>query len=100
MTIAQPFMAGYRVRQMKKSREGRQKNSFVPGGTLDDGGHRVPAMNGWAIFRGSGATPKTATGTGALPGKVPAVRPMVVLGWTNEAKHLAFSICVLVGTNP
>jgi hypothetical protein len=24
-------------------------------------------MNGWAIFRGSGATPKTATGTVALP---------------------------------
>jgi hypothetical protein len=26
MTIAQPFMAGYRVNQMNKSREGRQKN--------------------------------------------------------------------------
>ena len=31
MTIAQPFMAGYRVNQMKKSREGRQNGSFVPG---------------------------------------------------------------------
>jgi hypothetical protein len=31
-----------------------------------------PAINGWAIFRGSGATAKTATGTGALPGKDPA----------------------------
>jgi hypothetical protein len=49
-TIAQPFMAGYRVNKMKKSREGRQKNRatvgnggraqapFVPGGTLDDSG--------------------------------------------------------------
>jgi hypothetical protein len=87
MTIAQPFMAGSSVNKMKKSREGRQKNGvavrnggraqapFVPGGTLDDGGQRVPAMNGWAIFRGDGARPKTATGTGALPSKVPAGRP-------------------------
>ena len=30
-----------------------------------------PAINGWAIFRGGGARPKTAIGTGALPGKVP-----------------------------
>jgi len=63
MTIAQPFMAGSGVNKMKKSREGRQKNRvavrnggraqapFVPDGTLDDCGHRVPAMNGWAIFK-------------------------------------------------
>lgn len=36
-------------------------------------------MNGWAIFMGSGATAKMATGTGALPGKCPAVRAMA--GW-------------------
>ena len=94
MTIAQPFMAGSSVHQMSKSREGRQKNSFVPGGTLDDGGHRVPAMNGWAIFRGSGATPKTATGTGALPSNVSvggrAQAPANGgLGWTNGAKSVA-----------
>ena len=80
MTIAQPFMAGSGVNKMKKSREGRQINSFVPDGTLDGCGRRAPAMNGWAIFRGSGATPKTATGTGALSGNVPAGRPMAVWG--------------------
>jgi hypothetical protein len=90
MTIAQPFMAGSSVHQMSKSREGRQKNSFVPGGTLDDGGHRVPAMNGWAIFRGSGATPKTATGTVALPSQVPAGRPMAV--WRGRTGQTAFEI--------
>lgn len=111
MTIAQPFMAGSGVNKMKKSREGRQKNRvgcphwwlsamvavrnggraqapFVPDGTLDDGGQRVPAMNGWAIFRGRGATAKTATETGALPGRVPiggrAQAPANgSLGWTN-----------------
>jgi len=54
---------------MKKSREGRQKNRvgrphwwpcatggrpqgpFVPAGTLDDCGQRIPAINGWAIFK-------------------------------------------------
>jgi hypothetical protein len=63
MTIAQPFMAESGVNKMKKSREGRQKNRvavrnggraqapFVPDGTLDDCGHRVPAINGWAIFK-------------------------------------------------
>ena len=80
MTIAQPFMAGSGVNKMKKSREGRQENSFVPDGTLGNRVHRVPAINGWAIVRGSGATPKTATGTGALPSKVPAGRPMAVWG--------------------
>jgi hypothetical protein len=67
---------------------GRPQAPFVPGGTLDAGGHRVPAMNGWAIFRGSGATPKTATGTGALPSKVPAVRPMAV--WGGRTGQRAF----------
>jgi len=59
---------------------GRAQAPFVPDGTWGNGGQRDPAMNGWAIFRGSGATPETATGTGALPGKVPAVRPMAVWG--------------------
>ncbi len=35
-TIAQPFMAGSLFNQMKKSREGRQKGSFVPEGTLEN----------------------------------------------------------------
>jgi hypothetical protein len=103
MTIAQPFMAGSGVNKMKKSREGRQKNRvavrnggraqapFVPDGTLDDCGHGVPAINGWAIFRGSGATPEKATGTGAPPGNAPvggrAPAPANgSLGWTNGAK--------------
>jgi hypothetical protein len=33
MKIAQPFMAGYDASQIKKSRQGRQNDSFVPGGT-------------------------------------------------------------------
>jgi hypothetical protein len=65
----------------EKSREGRQKMwspcasggraqaPFVPDGTLDDGGHRVPAMNGWAIVRGSGATPKRPPGRARSPAK-------------------------------
>jgi len=84
---------------MKKSREGRQKCGgrpqwcraqapFVPGGTLDDGGRRVPAMNGWAIVRGSGATPETATGTGARPGNVPARQP--IAGWGGRMGQWAF----------
>ena len=52
-TIAQPFMAGSGVNQMEKSREGRQNGSFVPDGTLEICGPRVPAMNGWAIFEGA-----------------------------------------------
>jgi hypothetical protein len=52
MTIAQPFMAGSSVNQMEKSREGRQDGSFVPDGTLENCGARIPAMNGWAIFDG------------------------------------------------
>jgi hypothetical protein len=35
----------------QKSREGRQDGSFVPSGTLENCGPRIPAMNGWAIFR-------------------------------------------------
>jgi hypothetical protein len=50
MTIAQPFMAGSGVNQIEKSREGRQNGSFVPDGTLEICGSRVPAINGWAIF--------------------------------------------------
>jgi hypothetical protein len=38
---------------MEKSREGRQNGSFVPDGTLEICGPRVPAMNGWAIFEGA-----------------------------------------------
>jgi len=53
MTIAQPFMAGSSVNQMEKSREGRQNGSFVPVGTLENCGPRVPAMNGWAILNGA-----------------------------------------------
>ena len=34
----------------------------------------------------SGATPKTATGTVALPSKVPAVRPKVVWGGRTEQR--------------
>jgi hypothetical protein len=95
-------MAGSGVNKMKKSREGRQKNvvavrnggraqaPFVPDGTLDDCGQRIPAINGWAIFRGSGTTPETATGTGARPGNVPiggrAQAPANgSLRWTNRA---------------
>ena len=37
-----------------------------------------------------GATPETATGTGALPGKVPAVRPMAV--WGGRTGQRAFGI--------
>jgi hypothetical protein len=37
-----------------------------------------------------GATPKTATGTGALPSKVPAVRPMAV--WGGRTGQRAFDI--------
>jgi hypothetical protein len=33
----------------------------------DDVKENNPPMNGRAIFRGSGATAKTASGTGALP---------------------------------
>ena len=89
MTIAQPFMAGSSVNQIKKSREGRQNNSASSlAGLWTMAWQRVPAMNGWAIFRGSGATAKTATGTGALPGKVPAVRPMAVWGGTYKSFFL------------
>ena len=38
---------------MEKSREGRQNGSFVPGGTLEICEPRVPAINGWAIFKGA-----------------------------------------------
>jgi hypothetical protein len=68
----------------------RQPNEQVPRGTaekffrpwrdLEHSRTVNPAINGWAIFRGSGATAKTATGTGALPSKVPAGRPMAVWG--------------------
>jgi len=53
-------------------------------------------MNGWAIFRGSGATAETATGTGALPGKVPAGRPMAV--WGGRTGKRAFESCYAIGT--
>jgi hypothetical protein len=43
-----------------------------------------------AIFRESGATPKTATETGALPLKVPTVRPMA--GWQGE-QSLPAAVC-------
>lgn len=43
------------------------------------GFYKYAAPNG-ARDAAHGATPKTATGTGALPSKVPAVRPLAVSG--------------------
>src|ERR1039458_7327579 len=40
------------------------------------------------LGNGFSATPETATGTGALPSKVPAVRPMAV--WGGRTGHFAF----------
>ena len=59
-------------------------------------------MNGWAIFRGSGATPKTATGTVALPSNVPAVRPMAVWGGrTTEAERkLVLTLALILAFSP
>jgi hypothetical protein len=54
LKIAQPFMAGFTVRNRRKSRQGRKNCSAVPAGldfmmmTLN------PAINGWAIFSEDG----------------------------------------------
>ena len=58
LTIAQPFMAGFAFRKRPKSRQGRQnlfvsRLSFVPAGTSLNGLDDDPAINGWAIVRGS-----------------------------------------------
>src|ERR1035438_811589 len=50
LKIAQPFMAGFTVRQSSQSRQGRKKLSSVPDGTRFLGAFS-PAMNGWAIFK-------------------------------------------------
>jgi hypothetical protein len=65
-----------------------------PGGTRAGAGDN-PALKRRAIVALSlrdeaGATPKTATGTGALPGKVPAGRPMAV--WDGRTGQRAFEI--------
>jgi hypothetical protein len=59
---------------------GRAQAPFVPGGTLDDGGHRGPATNGWAIFSGArvGSTGSAAPArTAGLDCKAP--RPVHAL---------------------
>jgi hypothetical protein len=58
LKIAQPFMAGFAFRKRPKSRQGRQnlfvsRLSFVPAGTSLNGLDDDPAINGWAIVRGS-----------------------------------------------
>jgi len=63
-----------------------------PGGTRAGAGDN-PALKRRAIIAMSlrdeaGATPKTATGTGALPSNVPAGRPMAV--WGGRTRQRAF----------
>jgi hypothetical protein len=56
-----PAIYGWVKRQSNgKVPQGRQNASFVPDGTLEICGSRVPAINGWAIFTERG------TGRGAL----------------------------------
>ena len=50
LTIARPFMAGFTVRNRRKSRQGRKNLSAVPDGTRKIGVALFPAINGWAIF--------------------------------------------------
>jgi hypothetical protein len=49
--IAQPLMAGLPHRVGEKSREGRQKESFVPDGTGEIYRALHPALKGWAISK-------------------------------------------------
>jgi hypothetical protein len=69
-----PAIYGWVKRQPNgKVPQGRQNASFVPDGTLEICGHRVPAMNGWAIFteRGMGAE-RSARGAGDDGNLMPA----------------------------
>jgi len=76
-------MAGYRVKNMKKSREGRKKKTCRP--WRDFGRWRAwnPSHEWLGYFQGQWRMPKTATGTGARPGKNPAKGS---LGKTNDEK--------------
>jgi hypothetical protein len=58
---------------------------------------RVWLISGCPVGTKAGATPKTATGTGALPSNVPAGRPMAVWGgrtgqWVFESQDYANNI--------
>jgi hypothetical protein len=85
MTIAQPFMAGYRVNQMEKSREGRQKNSFVPG--RDFG--KLPATSPSHKWLGYFQVKRRDAGNGHRDGRAPQQCPSRAangsLGWMNGA---------------
>ena len=54
LKIAQPFMAGFTVRECSKSRQGRKKCSAVPTGLDFKLMTFNPAINGWAIFSEDG----------------------------------------------
>jgi hypothetical protein len=102
--IAQPFMAGYRVNQMKKSREGRQKkrvavrklwpcaSTFRP--WRDFGRWRAlsPSHKWLGYFQVQRRDAENGHRDSALPSKVPAGRPMAVCGgrtgqWVFESRH-------------
>src|ERR1039457_5233810 len=78
MTIAQPFMAVSGVNRMKSpARDGRKcggrpQGPFVPDGTLENCGPRIPAMNGWAIFNGARGSRMKLGGDGNQNGATPS----------------------------
>ena len=49
-----------------------------------------PSHEWLGYFQGGGATPETATGMGALPSQVPAVRPMAVWGGRTGRRAIEF----------
>ena len=83
----------------------RELSQLAAGGMTRDGSDnfdaglsgdvlRAEPRLGIGTIRAPGATPETATGTGALPSQVPAGRPMAVCGGRTGQRVFAYQHCV------
>ena len=85
MTIAQPFMAGYRVNKMKSpTRDGRKILSSLTGlGTFPN---REPSHKWLGYFQGQRHDAENGNRDGRAPQQSPSRAVNGSLGWTNGAK--------------